>query len=72
MPYFIYRISAHRQLSMVTSFESYKEAREMARNMRAQALPEDQDTVKIVYAKNPEEAARMLSAKRERQPSEDD
>jgi hypothetical protein len=72
MPYFIYRISPRREINLVDSFEGYKEAREIARSMRAESQAEDDSKVKIIFAKNPEEAERMLSAKRERRPSEDD
>ncbi|RMD68655.1 MAG: hypothetical protein D6819_08890 [Gammaproteobacteria bacterium] len=72
MPYFIYRISPQKQLALVRSFAKYQEARQLARSLRASQAPEDRDTIKIIFAKDAEEAERLLLTPRERKPSEDD
>ncbi|RMD71844.1 MAG: hypothetical protein D6819_00485 [Gammaproteobacteria bacterium] len=72
MPYFIYRISPTRQLTLVQSFAKFQEAKEAARALRASQEPGDRDTIKIIFAKDTGEAERLLLTPRERQPSEDD
>ncbi len=72
MPYFIYRISPQRNLNYVDDFAEYNFARDAARRMRQQQNEEDIDTVKIVFAKDRNEAEDLLRIRRERQPSEDD
>ncbi len=72
MPYFIFRISSRRELTPVGSYEKYGDAREKARSIRAELGPADATAIKVIFAKNPEDAERLLSARRERRPSEDD
>jgi hypothetical protein len=73
MPYFLYRISLHRQLSLVTSFERFAEAKQAAHAMRAASgADDDGNIVKIIFAHDSAEAEQLLTARRERQPSEDD
>lgn len=72
MPYFIYRVSPQRFVRYVTEFETYQDARESARNLRAGQDRDDTDTIKIVFAKDQSEAEVLLKTRRERKPSEDD
>ena len=68
MPYFIYNIYPNRRLEPVERFDKYPDAKKAARTMRAKLTPDDEHTVKIVFAPNPEEAERLLLEKREPQP----
>jgi hypothetical protein len=72
MPYFIYKISAGRKLTLARSFEDYRSARDTARSMRAEPGEGHSETVKIIFAKDANEAERLLATRRERRPSEDD
>lgn len=72
MPYFIYKISIGRKLTLARSFDDYPSARETARSMRAEPARGRDETVKIVFAKDENEAERLLATRRERRPSEDD
>jgi len=72
MPYFIYRISLQRSLTYVDEFVEYVKAREIARNMRRVKSSDDDELIKIIFAKDRFEAETLLKARREHQPSEDD
>lgn len=65
MPYFVYRISEPRTLEHVATFESYKEAREVARGNRAELGKGGDITVRMIFAKNQVEAEKLLLAPRE-------
>lgn len=72
MPYFIYRISPERKLNLLDSFDRYPDAKQAATALRIAQGPDDTGTVKIIFAKDAEEAEQLLRTERERQPSEDD
>jgi len=72
MPYFIYRMSLQRSLTYVDEFVEYVKAREIARNMRRAKSSDDDELIKIIFAKDRFEAETLLKARREHQPSEDD
>ncbi len=72
MPYFIFRISSDRKLSLVRAFEKFAEAKENARAMRAASAADASEVLKIIFADDPADAEQLLSTRRERPPSEDD
>jgi hypothetical protein len=72
MPYFLYRISAARILTPLGSFPDYRAARDRARALRANADALDGDAVKIVFAKDPDEAEALLKIKKDKILHEDD
>lgn len=72
MPYFLYRISAARILTPLDSFPDYRSARDRARALRADPAALDGDMVKIVFARDPDEAETLLKAKKEKILHEDD
>ncbi len=72
MPYFIYKISPDKKLGLVESFDGYQEAKQLATSMRSAQHPNDNYTIKIIFAKDSLEAEQLLTTQRERQPSEDD
>ncbi len=69
MPYYIYRINGPKQLEQLSHHTDYKSARTEVREQRAslqkaeQANPQAQ--VRIIFAKNPAEAEKLLSIPRE-------
>ena len=68
MPYFVYKVSENRRLEQVDAFDRYRDAKQLARSMREQ-LPDDADyLVRVIFAGNGEEAARLLTEKREPRP----
>jgi hypothetical protein len=74
MPYLVYRIHGEKQLEYVESYPSYREAKGVVREMR-KALAEAGDSshlVRMVFAKNQDEAERLLTEVREAPPMGDD
>jgi len=72
MPYMIYKIFAERRLEYVDAKDSYREAKEQVRAMRKAQTAEDGYLVRMIYAKNQEEAERLLTEVREAPPMGDD
>ncbi len=72
MPYFLYRISPQRLLTYINEFAHYRNARDMARQMRQEQTQDDLDSIKILFAEHRSEAEILLKSRRVRQPSEDD
>ena len=72
MPYFVYKIHPPRKLELVEAFDAYREAKTLARSMRAALTPEDDYTVRLIFAPNPPEAERLLSEVREERPLGED
>lgn len=72
MPYFVFKVFQDKRMVPVQPFDSFKEAKELARSMRTSATPQDQFTAKVIFAKTAEEAQRLLTEERERTPREDD
>jgi hypothetical protein len=72
MPYFVYKIYPGKRFVPVQSFDSFKDARELARSMRVSTTPQDSYTAKVIFAKSHEQAERLLSEEREYIPREDD
>ena len=72
MPYFVYSISAHKEIELLKTFDAYQEAKRAATTMRLELAPKENRLVRIIFAQDPAEAEELLRTKRERQPSEDD
>ena len=72
MPYHLYKIFPHKKLEKIDIRDQYRDARELAKTLRKQLTPEDGYTIKMVFAKNPEEAERLLTEEREPVPMGDD
>lgn len=72
MPYFVYSISADKELELLESFDAYREAKQAATTMRLKSAAEENRLVRIIFAQDTAEAEELLRTKRERRPSEDD
>ncbi len=70
MPYYVFKITQPnpmiKNLDMQQACEVYKDARELARDLRAQLEPGDKTIVKIVFAANQLEAEENLHETREK------
>jgi hypothetical protein len=70
MPYYVFKITQPnpmiKNLDMQQACEVYKEARELARSLRAQQEPGDKAIVKIVFAASQLEAEENLHENREK------
>jgi len=69
MPYFVYKItdsnSNEQNLELQTSFDDYRDARDLARSMRAEQNANDSVIIKIIFADNEQEAEARLTETRE-------
>jgi hypothetical protein len=69
MPYFVYKItdsnSNEHNLDLQKSFDTYREARSLARSMRAELDAGDSVIVKIIFADDEQEAEERLTETRE-------
>lgn len=70
MPYYVYRmqnaeLAMLKQLDLINEFESFKEAKNFAREQRAQQAEGDAATIKVIFADNQLSAEEQLMEKRE-------
>jgi hypothetical protein len=72
MPYFVYKVHHGKRFELLDSYGVYREARDRARGLRQDMGPEDTYTVKVMFAKNPEEAERLMAEEREPRPLGED
>ncbi len=61
MPYFVYRISPDRKLTLLETFTKFKEAKDHARSLRAQQATDDRNTVRMIFAENQKKAQLLLT-----------
>ena len=68
MKYFVFKILPNviNKLELIKTFESFKDAKNFAREMSVQNSPDNPEMFKIVFAENELEAELMLSEKREK------
>ncbi len=72
MPYFLYKIRPGKNFELIQRFDVYREARDQARQLRAGATAQDQYNVKVMFAKDPDEAERLMAEEREPRPLGED
>lgn len=72
MPYFVYRISPERKLTLIETFGKFKEAKDFARSLRAQQATDDRNVVRMIFAEDPKKAQLLLSDKRAAKADGDD
>lgn len=69
MPYFIYAIQQGpamiKHLEKLEQFEKFKDAKNRAREMRADSTPGDERTIKVIFAESELEAEEKLQEHRE-------
>jgi len=56
MPYFLYRISPERKLTLLETFEKFQEAKGVARRLRAEQPAGDAHVIRMIFAENPKKA----------------
>ena len=61
MPYFVYRISAERKLTLLNTFDKFTDAKNFARSLRAQQPLGANETIRMMFAENPKKAQLLLS-----------
>ncbi|HEX5636022.1 MAG TPA: hypothetical protein VFY78_02960 [Gammaproteobacteria bacterium] len=71
MPYFVYRIenaemAMLKQLQLIKTFDSFKEAKTFAREQRVAQKPDDKAIIKVMFADNELHAEEQLMEKRDK------
>ena len=72
MPYFVYRISAERKLTLLNMLDKFKEAKDLARSLRAQQPPGATDVFRMIFAETPKKAQLLLTDTRTARTDGDD
>lgn len=72
MPYYVYKVGTAelailKQLELINTFEKFKEAKNFARDTRADQDEADVAEVKVMFADNQLAAEEMLMEKRDKQ-----
>jgi hypothetical protein len=68
VPYFVYKVHPSRQYEEIDSFENYRDARTLARGLRAEQRSRDVYTVRLMHAASAPQAERLLGERREAPP----
>jgi len=61
MPYFVYRISPERKLTLLDTLDKFKQAKDLARALRARQPPGINDVFRMIFAENPKQAQLLLT-----------
>ena len=65
MPYFVFKISADRQLTLVKTCDQYKEAKDLCRELRIAGSPDNPNGVRMAFAEDEAKAKRLLMDRRQ-------
>jgi hypothetical protein len=65
MPYFVFRVSADRQLKLVKTCEKFKEAKDLCRELRASECPDNPNGIRMAFAETEVKAKHLLAEKRQ-------
>lgn len=71
MPYYVYKIESAelallKQLELINTFDKFKEAKNFARDIRAEQVEGDAAEIKVMFADNQLAAEEMLMEKRDK------
>jgi len=61
MPYFLYRISPERKLTLIQTYAKFQEAKTEARRLRGEKPADNQDTIRMIFAEDPKKAQLLLT-----------
>jgi hypothetical protein len=65
MPYYIYRVRKPQRLEYIDVKSKYKDAKSAVQALREEQADDDSSIVRMVFAKSPGEAEKLLSAPRD-------
>ena len=72
MPYFLYRISPERKLTLIETYAKFQEAKNEARRLRAEKPADNHDTIRMIFAESPRKAQLLLTDPRNPKTDGDD
>jgi len=61
MPYFLYRITPDRKLTLIETFEKFQDAKGVARRMRGEQPSGSTDTIRMIFADTAKKAQLLLT-----------
>ena len=61
MPYFVYRISPERKLTLLETCAKFKDAKDLARSLRARQTTDDRHIVRMIFAEDAKKAQLLLT-----------
>ena len=65
MPYYVYRITPPKKLHLIEKMDNFTDAKKLVRSWRGQKQDADDSTFRMIFAKSPQEAEKLLSMPRE-------
>ena len=63
MPYFVFKISTEKKLTLLDVYEKYNEAKTICTELRKKQNATDTDQVRMAFAKSEKEAKNLLTEK---------
>jgi len=72
MPYYIYKIHPPKRLEHIDAFDAYRDAKTFTREQRKALTPDDDYTIRMIFASSKQHAERLLKEVREARPLGED
>ena len=65
MPYYVFRLSPDKKLTLVDTFAKYQEAKDLCRQLRQTESPDNPNAVRMAFAEDEVKAKRLLADRRQ-------
>ena len=65
MPYYVFRLSSDKKLTLVNTFVKYQEAKDLCRQLRQTESPDNPNAVRMAFAEDAVKAKRLLADRRQ-------
>ena len=65
MPYYVFRLSPDKKLTLVDTFAKYQEAKDLCRELRQTESPDNPNAVRMAFAEDEVKAKRLLADRRQ-------
>ncbi|MGE5241605.1 MAG: hypothetical protein ACM3NI_08150 [Bacteroidota bacterium] len=65
MPYYVFRLSPDKKLTLVNTFAKYQEAKDLCRQLRQTESPDNPNAVRMAFAEDEVKAKRLLADRRQ-------
>lgn len=65
MPYYVFRFSPDKKLTLVNTFAKYQEAKDLCRQLRQTESPDNPNAVRMAFAEDEVKAKRLLADRRQ-------
>jgi len=65
MPYYVFRLSPEKKLTLVNTFAKYQEAKDLCRQLRQTESPDNPNAVRMAFAEDEVKAKRLLADRRQ-------